>query len=256
MNSSTRLFSSVAAAAALLVMGGSAQAADVTAAPADLWSGFYLGAQAGYLWGTGDNEICGDNLFGGGTACADDIDDGFALSTDGSTDVDGFALGGYLGFNYRIDSVLLGVEGDVNWDNAEGKSDYRLYGSPAGLLHAESSIDWDASVRARLGYIFDERALVYVTGGPSWLSQSVDTNLCSYEGGSCGDTVTRFGWQLGGGAEYFVTDAFSIKAEYIHGWYGSEDLTLDTSGPQTLFLKQDLQTNVVRAGIAWHFGSF
>jgi len=37
----------------------SAQAADVAPPEADLWTGFYLGAQAGYLQGTGsDTDLC------------------------------------------------------------------------------------------------------------------------------------------------------------------------------------------------------
>lgn len=110
-----------------------------------------------------------------------------------------------------------------------------------------------------------ERALIYVTGGPSWLSMDIGSDLCGYfrseyAGSSvdCGDSGTEFGWQLGAGAEFLLTDHLSLKAEYLHGWYGDQDLNLVTvteGGDDLEYrFKQTLQTNVVRAGMAYHFG--
>ena len=56
-----------------------------------------------------------------------------------------------------------------------------------------------------------------------------------------------------------MTEHLSIKAEYLHGWYGDADLDLAklSEGGQYIKyqLKQDLQTNVVRVGVAYHFGA-
>ena len=152
----------------------------------------------------------------------------------------------------------MGLEGDFNWDNAEGSN------SILGGLNYNTSLNWDAAIRARLGVILNERALLYVTGGPSWLSTALDTNLgitpASLVNYNTGDSSTEFGWVVGAGTEYFVSDQLSIKAEYLHGWYNDADLNFATAsdGVSTYktYLKQDLQTNVVRAGIAYHFGSF
>jgi outer membrane immunogenic protein len=230
-----------------------AQAADV-AAPIDLWSGFYLGAQAGYLQGTGsDRDYCFKSQGGEERCFSDDPDDGFDV---GDSTADGVTVGGYGGFNYRMDSFLLGVEGDFNWDNAQGSDSLimlDIFGS------TDMSLKWDASIRARLGMIVDERALLYVTGGPSWINVDLDFPACdSIARGAnpnCGDSNTEFGWQLGAGVEYFVTDSLSIKAEYLHGWYGDADLNIISEEEVgALSVKQDLQTDVVRAGVAFHFG--
>ena len=119
------------------------------------------------------------------------------------------------------------------------------------------SLNWDASIRARLGVIVDERALLYVTGGPSWINAKLDPNICGAvpSGVSCGDESTEFGWQLGAGAEYMITEHLSMKAEYVHGWYGDADLDVVSNNGNKFYVKQDLQTNLVRAGIAYHFGS-
>jgi outer membrane immunogenic protein len=256
------------AAAVLLTMAAgavSAQAADIETPMSDLWSGFYVGAQAGYLQGTGsDTDLCvKTNVDGDGPQSGCLGNGGLEGPTDfslGDNDMDGVTAGGYLGYNYRIDSIVLGLEGDFNWDNADGSN------SILGGLNYDTSINWDASVRARLGFVVDERALLYVTGGPSWLNTELDSNLCSLvksEGGagvntSCGDSNTEFGWQLGAGAEFAMTEHLSIKAEYLHGWYGDADqdmVKLSQGGQYIKYqLKQDLQTNVVRVGVAYHFG--
>lgn len=246
---------SMLAGALFVVLAGgaaTASAADVAAPAIDPWSGFYLGAQAGYLQGSdSDTDLC-SKANGFGNQCV-----GRGISF-GSASPDGVTVGGYAGYNYRIDNVLLGVEGDVNWDNASGNNSFGQ-GVSYGL-----DLNWDAAIRARLGYVVDDRALLYLTGGPSWLNTSIDADkVCaSVSSGdyNCGDSATEFGWQLGAGAEYAITEHLSVKAEYLHGWYGDADLDMmtETVGgiKETLYLKQTLQTNVIRAGVAYHFGGF
>ena len=250
-----RQFSAITAGLFLSVSAGamSAQAADIAAPAADLWTGFYLGAQAGYMQGTGsDTDLC-LTFSGERSECFSNTDDGFDLS---DNNMDGVTVGGYLGYNYRIDQVVLGLEGDVNWDNANGSN------SLLGELNFDTGANWDISLRARLGLVVDERALLYVTGGPSWLNTDLDSNLnriaLRAPDVSTGDDSTEFGWVLGAGAEYAITEHLSMKAEYLHGWYGGADLDIlrasDGVNSAKYTLKQDLQTNVVRAGLAYHFG--
>lgn len=254
---SVRSLSALAAGLLLSASAGviSAQAADMPAPAIDPWTGFYLGAQAGYIQGTGSNSDFCQSFTGEGKLCLSNLDDGFDI---GDSSADGAQIGGYLGFNYRVNSFLMGLEGDFNWDTAQDSN------SILGELNYDTSLNWDASIRARLGVIVDERALLYVTGGPSWLNTELNTNLgilvtapVNY---NSGDENTEFGWVLGAGAEYMVTDHLSIKAEYLHGWYGdvNQNILSASSGGETqkLYLKEDLQTNVVRAGVAYHFGSF
>jgi outer membrane immunogenic protein len=254
---SVRRLSALAAGFLLSASAGvmTAQAADMPAPAVDPWTGFYLGAQAGYMQGSGSNSDICQSFTGEGKICLSNTDDGFDV---GDSSSDGVTAGGYLGFNYRVDSFLMGLEGDFNWDNAQDSNSF------VGQLNYDTSLNWDASIRARLGLIVDERALLYVTGGPSWLNTELNTNFGNIINApsnlniNTGDQSTEFGWVLGAGAEYMITDHLSVKAEYIHGWYGEVDQNLFSvsSGGQSqkLYLKEDLQTNVVRAGIAYHFG--
>ena len=144
---------------------GPACAADVAAPAGDPWTSLYLGAQFGYVDGTGSGTDLCDAAAGLGTYCFG-AEDGVRF---GDNSTAGGSLGGYLGFNYQIESIVLGLEGDLNWDGAQGSN------SLGNGLGYDSALNWDASVRARLGYVVGERAMLYVTGGPSWINAEVDS---------------------------------------------------------------------------------
>src|SRR4051812_8118099 len=66
------------------------------------WTGFYVGVNGGYGWGTSD-----------WTAASVGIAD---LKTKG------WLAGGTLGYNYQMGSWVLGLEGDWDWSNIKGSS--------------------------------------------------------------------------------------------------------------------------------------
>jgi outer membrane immunogenic protein len=131
------LFAGVAA----LALGGPAMAADlgndeplptppmVEAAPANDWTGFYLGVLGGYGWGTADTSVAGD------------------------IDADGFDVGGYAGAAYQWGNFVVGAEGDVLYPFRDGDN--------AGL---EIDQGLNGSLRGRAGIALD-RFLLYGTGG-------------------------------------------------------------------------------------------
>lgn len=85
-----------------------------------------------------------------------------------------------------------------------------------------SKIDWFGTVRMRLGYAFD-RFLPYITGGVAWANVNYDeyyTDNLTYAD-SYSYSKTKFGWTLGGGAEYAFTNNWSAKIEYLYADLGS-----------------------------------
>ncbi|MCW5688136.1 MAG: autotransporter domain-containing protein, partial [Pseudolabrys sp.] len=104
----------VLAAAALAVVSSmtAANAADLprreampTKAPAYIapiynWSGFYAGINGGGGWGNA--SVSGP------------------LSTGGDFDTSGGLIGGTLGYNFQMNQVVFGLEGDVDWSNLKG----------------------------------------------------------------------------------------------------------------------------------------
>ena len=114
MQNSLRLAAVGFATAAMIGCAGTAFAADVYAhggmkdAPVEYippvsWSGFYLGVNAGYAWGTSDMHVP-------------------AADTSLSLDTNGGIYGGQIGYNYQIDNWVLGAEVSFSGSNADGSA--------------------------------------------------------------------------------------------------------------------------------------
>ena len=130
------------------------------------WTGFYVGINGGYGWGTSSFS---------------------APFTTGSFDTSGGLVGGTLGYNWQSGQVVFGLEGDLDWTSIRGSS-------PCGASSCETRNDWLGTVRGRLGYAFD-RFMPYVTGGAAF--GNIKTSIAGF--GSSSDT--NIGWTLGAGIE-------------------------------------------------------
>jgi outer membrane immunogenic protein len=184
------------AIAALLMLGatGAASAADLPRkAPAYIspsyydWTGFYIGANAGYGWST--------NFFG---------------------NPKGFVGGGQLGYNWQTGNFVFGVEGDIQYTSL--KTDTDLGGGVTG----SAKVPAFATVRGRLGYAFD-RALVYGTGG--WAYTKTEASLTG-GGATISTSKWTSGYALGGGLEYALWNRWTVKGEYLYVRSGDVSLTL------------------------------
>lgn len=220
------LMSSVLAGAALAgLLAAPAGAADLSvaplykapplAAPANNWSGFYLGINGGGGWGRS----------------AWDSADNFDLS--------GGVVGGTAGVNWQAGPTVFGIESDVDWSNMSGSTTTLC---PAGCTTSNS---WLGTVRGRLGYSFD-RLLPYVTGGLAVGDIRASTP------GLPGASQTNAGWTVGGGLEYALTNKWSVKAEYLHVDLGKFNCGVNCGVAATDNVS--LQTDTVRAGLNYRFG--
>jgi outer membrane immunogenic protein len=129
-----------------LLAGGQALAADLpppvappprapavyvpTTAPYYNWTGFYIGVNAGYGFGTVTPNV------------------GPSFSPNG------FLVGGTLGGNYQMGAFVVGLEGDGGYDSMNGTA-------PFGSLYKSN---WLATVRGRAGWAWD-RVLFFGTAG-------------------------------------------------------------------------------------------
>lgn len=160
--------------------------------------------------------------------------------------------GGYAGvlggFLYDFGGLVVGVEGDYGW----GFSTTAQNRTPAE--DTEFSIDTLATIRARLGWAFDD-TLIYGTAGYGWMETTF--------GGLVGnpaipdeDEGTHEGWVVGGGMEYRFIDGLSGRLEYLYGDFGDEDYSLvgggGLGGDLTLSLDN---VHIVRAALVYNFGN-
>jgi outer membrane immunogenic protein len=229
--------------AALLTMVASASAADLYAkAPAHVppvssWSGFYVGANAGYAGGQTSLGLDAAALGGLGLGLG-------ALSVD--TKSNGFLGGAQIGYNWQVGQVLLGFETDIQGTNINSNIGF-------GGIGFGTSVDFLGTVRGRVGVMPWERTVVYATGGFAY--GQTTSNLVLPLG-----TNTKLGWTVGAGLEYMIAQNWSLKTEYLYVDLGKNNLDLGALGALGgggvlggISLTEQTRLHVVRAGVNYHF---
>jgi len=205
----------VATAAAAMAVAGAAAAQD--------WSGFYVGAQAGYGWGDVDQPY--GNVGGP-----------FAFSQD-DAEVDGGLLGGHAGINWQNGSWVFGIEGDIEWTSFEGDD----AGSGGDVNGVE--VEWQGSLRGRLGYSFTPNVMGYVTAG--WQMMDVTATAPAET-----DDETVGGWVWGVGAEVAFNSQWSGRIEYRATEMDQERFSFPGNGYDE-GITPDIDT--IRVGVSYHF---
>ena len=186
------------------------------------WSGFYLGLNAGGVFGINSMSASG----GGGSA---------------SVKEPGFLGGAQVGANYQTGPVVWGFEADYD-ASTQDKS------LPAGALTGSASqTPWFATLRGRVGMAFD-RTLVYGTAGGA---AGELRSITAIPTGTSNTTVTYGTWTAGGGVEYGITDNLSARLEYLYLDKGH--IATSVIGPPAATITSRVQDNLVRAGLNYRF---
>ena len=128
------------------------------------WSGFYVGANAGYAWGKSDVTAAAAGPPAGFSAVVKPY-----LDTNGTFGLNpkGFVGGAQAGFNYQTGMLVDGLEADVQYLNVGASRDTGNISVPfADTARFQDTFDARClvTIRPRLGVAFD-RTLLYATGG-------------------------------------------------------------------------------------------
>lgn len=262
------------------LMGTSALSADmavkapppaVAPAPAFSWTGFYLGAALGAKWA--DTTWTTTSL----------VSPPFSPVIDSSSplnyDLSGFRYGGFIGYNWQIaPQWVWGVEADLADANKTvtaagipGCSIVCIGGFPGPVADTSSvKMLWDASLRARVGYLVSPVLLTYVTGGVAWqkveasatCQHSVADPLCVVVAGNPFGTGTGSailtGWTVGGGFEDRIYGNWFLRGEYRYSnfgtWTGNVlDLSVPSS-PASVGHSLKVASQIATGGFTYHFG--
>jgi len=212
------LFTASVSVLALVAGLASAQAADIqqrqaitkapamVAAPIFTWTGPYIGINGGYGWGESR-----------------------------SFDVDGGLLGVTAGYNWQMNQVVFGIEGDIAWSDISGRG-----GCGAGTTCTVEN-NWLGTVRGRLGWAAGQ-FMPYVTGGLAF--GDVDARRVGF-----GRTEsTEVGYALGAGVEAALWGPVSAKIEYLYVDLGETGRIPGPGGGSA-----DFQTSIIRAGLNYRF---
>ena len=241
------------------------------AAPIYSWTGFYVGGNVGYSWGSPNS----DYVFTEGGLTPQTFAHSNALDFTG-------AIGGVqVGYNWQAPNLwVVGFEAD--WQGSSEKASlgysdpyafdyfpsFPLDVTGAVTTNYDANILWLGTVSGRMGYTWD-RLLIYATGGLAYGDVRISGTSNDSGGGFFGtgpityNGTARFdasrvnmGWTAGGGIEGALTNNWSWKVEYLYVDLGS--LSLFAPGPfptdpENVAVQAKFTDSIVRAGLNFRF---
>jgi outer membrane immunogenic protein len=249
-----RISLALAATTALTFAALGAGIQSASAAPATYnWTGFYIGGNIGYGWGTANTTT--DVPGGAFSGVAAPV---YSSVASPSIKNHGFTGGVQIGLNQQVNNWVWGIEADFNALALRGSAD--TAGTPAGSValssHTEVNTDWLATLRPRIGWAANNW-LLYATGGLAITkikySQVNTFAIIGPEQASV--SKTKAGWTIGGGVESALPNNWSWKAEYLYVSFGSVATTaFDPAGLGLVFNHStDLKASIVRLGVNHKF---
>ena len=174
-----------------------------------LWNGTYLGLYGGYK-----------SLGAGVSGALPDVDS-----------INGLTGGIYGGYNYQLSpSWVTGLEGMLGLSGAD-----HTFG---GVTVDQ---DWEASLRARMGYAF-ENSMIYGLAGVA----GSDVNASTSTGK---DSNILLGWQIGAGLETHLTEEITGRVEYDYTDLSAREYSLGASGSPDI----GLAGHTVKIGVGFKF---
>ncbi len=204
------------------------------------WTGFYLGADVG----GGFSQKSFINNFSAPLG-----------AVDASPRPSGWVGGFQGGYNYQIDRLVLGIEGDFDWSGATSSVSCFPLLAPQTCT---ADPRWLGILAGRLGTVVGP-ALLYAKGGAAWIHDSYsDIALPGAPGPAIpGDLFvaheTRAGWDLGAGIEYMFLPNWSARLEYDYLGFPDRSVTFDDNmgNSFTELIHQNMQ--LVTVGLNYHF---
>ena len=201
--------------------------------PAYNWSGFYLGVHAGYIWGR-------SRVFDNG------------VLTESGAPTDGFVGGLLAGYNRQMGPLVLGLEGDFGWSNAQGHGTVVVPPPPPppplppgpNAYH----LMWDSHFVGKVGFTSD-RWLLFATGGIAIAGFSFQEGVPPGTPPSNRIPATYVGFSIGGGAEYAFTQHLLGRLQYIYDDFGGRSYTTADGGTYRV----NLTSQTLRGGLSWKF---
>jgi outer membrane immunogenic protein len=196
------------------------------------WSGFYIGAQAGYAWSDSSYTL----------------DNGVVVE-DFSQKPSSFIGGGHIGAQYQWNVLVLGIEGTFSWmDLDDTQTSVLLPGRLRSLTHKDM-----ATVVGKLGYAGGQW-MPYIKGG--WATTKIETFAINPATGINGGTSGwEGGWTIGGGVDYMFAPNWIAGIDfnyYRFDFDGRAGLATDT----TPFSYTNTESKIfsVMARVSYKFG--
>lgn len=271
------LYAGALAMAGALGLSTAALAADLPAkapvykgpaAIAPSWTGFYVGLNAGYGWGSGSTDFVALDpiIFIRAQAVG-------SLPMSLSPRMNGFVGGGQIGYNRQFNRVVVGLEADIAYSGMKGDNTrsvgFILFNPPMTTTQT-NKVTWLGTVRPRLGWLWTPSLLIYASGGLAYGGVKASTDIsvdpafgpCPAANGFCSTgslSKTRVGWTVGGGVEAFIGTNWSARIDYLYFDLGRESYpiistaTFGLGGTEVMRADARFNGHIVRLGLNYKF---
>jgi outer membrane immunogenic protein len=231
------------------------------------WSGCSIGMHIGGAWGKtkiNNLTVLDPTILVSDSPAAAPFLPGLLTSYN----VEGPIGGGQLGCDLQFGSLVVGMEGSFSWASIEGESigNVSVLSLPTGwFVNTRTHNDFLGTVTGRFGWAAGP-TLLYAKGGVAWIrdrhsifNANDDNDLELPEGTELAKAnETRWGWTLGAGIEYLLSQHWSVLAEYAYLNFGEKRVSFNYAGPwgSGAFFAADLDQNVhiVKVGANYRFG--
>jgi len=207
------------------------------------WTGFYLGAGAGYgMYNVESSQVVAAT--------------GAFTNNQGTSGGRGWLASAVVGFDLQIaPRWVVGAFGDFQWLNIDGDH----VGVPAATGIGELEARWAWAAGGRLGYLVTPDILTYVNGGYTKIRFG-QVDYANFVSGAANNSslpaTTYSGWFLGGGVEYRIFNGWFARTEYRLAEYRERTVTnMATTTGAALATAERLQPFVqtIRGELVWRF---
>ena len=204
------------------------------------WTGFYIGGNAGTLWGH-------SNMTSGVPCTATFMPPGYFCATifpilamnaaavgaagTGSISASGFTGGVQAGYNWQNGNIVAGLEADFGAFHFHGSQSVSalypiLFPLNKFTVGTSAEANWLFTARGRIGWTVKPNILAYATGGLAVTRIQVansftDNNDVPGASGGGSNSAIKTGWVLGGGLEWAFDKNWTAKVEYLYVDFGS-----------------------------------
>lgn len=207
------------------------------------WSGFYLGANAGYA----NSRDCWNFVTFAGAP---------RTTAEGCDNAGGAVVGGQVGYRWQLPQrFVLGLEAQGDWAGLSGSR----IATPA-FVAAPNDLRINSRVRGlglftgQVGYAWDN-VLLYAKGGAAVVDDRFFHTFAATNALINSATQTRVGGTVGAGVEFGFAPNWSVGVEYDHLFMGRKTVNF-VAAPGGIATSDRIGQNVdmVTARINYRFG--
>jgi opacity protein-like surface antigen len=223
------------------------------------WSGFYIAGSLGNF--QNNSSVYSDNIYGS-----------YSPNATYASKINKNNLGIQAGYNWNINSYILGLELDVN-PSKISKSTCRGSQDPTtscgdyyyGTLTLVNEISYKGAIKGRVGYEFSD-FMIYASGGVAFVKATNTLNVDCPSGCGASDanaittssTVSKnsINFTYGFGAEYALDKSWKLGVDYMYFKVPNLNQTLyhsATYGTQTMIANNANSNSIYGLRLIYNF---